>query len=65
MTEEWANNPINPQEPAEAEGVQPPHPEEPAEGSAEDVEHLLPSEQGRDFFQRVIAAFAVTEMPVL
>lgn len=38
MTEEWANNPINPQEPAEAEGVQPPHPEEPAEGSAEDVE---------------------------
>ena len=35
MTEERANHP---QEPAEAEGVQPPHPEEPAEGSVEDVE---------------------------
>ena len=35
MTDEQVNHP---QEPAEAEGAQPPHPEELAEGSSEDVE---------------------------
>jgi hypothetical protein len=35
MSEKRANHH---QEPAEAQGAQPPHPEEPAEGSSEDVE---------------------------